>query len=221
MRHAALLALLLAAACQKPAHEPPPPANQAVATAPAPKWTRHDADSPASLAVNVDRARIVIEADGIARVYPDVGGGIDGVGILGAFDALGSVNDARLIVADDTSYQRVVTTMDWLTHATRNIGIDAGGDGSGTTSTAPPDPKTAAIVVVTPTEILLDHTPVVPTAQATGTTIAELDAALAAHTPSSGAVIQADATTSGALVNRVIRTLQAHGFDQILFAIKT
>jgi hypothetical protein len=172
------------------------------------------------LKVNVDRGRVVVEADGIARVYPDVGGNVDGVGILGAFDALGSVAGATLIMADDITYQRAVTTMDWLSHATADISIDVGGDTAGTPSTTPIDPKSAPLLVVTPTEISLDGVPVVPVAQVTGTTIPELDAALAAHTPSSGAVLQADATSSGALLNRVIRTARARGYGQILFAVR-
>ena len=82
--------------------------------------------------------------------------------------------------------------------------------------------KQAPVVVVTTSEIDLAGKPVVKLAElgrGTGT-IAELVAALPTRPAGATAILQADRDTPSGVITRVIQTLKASGYPNVLFAVK-
>ncbi|HTJ42699.1 MAG TPA: hypothetical protein VL463_11425 [Kofleriaceae bacterium] len=86
-----------------------------------------------------------------------------------------------------------------------------------------PDLAKAPVVIITTAEVTLDGKSlgtVKSLAKGKGT-IAPLVTALKAITDKGPLVLQADKTTDAAVINRVILSGKAAGFDNVLFAIKT
>jgi len=139
-------------------------------------------------------------------------------------------------IGDETDYQALVTTIDAvLAEGHAIIGIATPQD-AGDTSDAPPRTTTSdeevdltkvPVVVVTTTELSLRTDRTASIAKVAdllahpASDIPELAKALGAlATPARVVVVQAEPTTSGALINRIVRTFRHAGVARQLFAIK-
>lgn len=115
-------------------------------------------------------------------------------------------------------YQDIITAMDVSTKiGLPNVGLE--GAGSGTHHALPGIPNTqkAPVVVVTTTEVKLGEASFgAPDNPAT------FDALAKALPPTTDGVVilQADPSTDASVINRLVDTLSAHGFDNLLFAVK-
>jgi len=136
-----------------------------------------------------------------------------------------------LKTGDGVRYQTAIDAMD----AAVKVGfVDTGLDGS--IDPSPPLPPRAAaapakdsptglaqapVVVITKTDVTVGGTPVATVAAlASGNARIEPLVAALADKPGNLVILQADASTDGHVINRIVGTLRAAGFDNVLFAVK-
>lgn len=129
-------------------------------------------------------------------------------------------------LADDARFEQLVAVLDAGRVAGTELAVVVADLPRSDVEPPAPDPEHAAIIVLSPTaiSILEDKTPhplVRLDALAAGQDIPELGAAFdAMQAKPTTVVIQADKDTSGAVLNRTLRTVRRLGNPAVLFAYK-